>query len=78
LAQVGLVVLPAHVENRPRILLKAIAYGIPVIASEACGLKNMAGVTTIPNGDVAALKDAIHHLLQGNCASSADHFAHRT
>jgi hypothetical protein len=58
-SDVGIVVLPAHVENRPRLLLKASASGIPVIASEACGLQGVAGVTTIPNGDGAALKAAI-------------------
>jgi hypothetical protein len=62
-ADVGLVVLPAHVENRPRLLLKAIARGIPVIASAACGLAHVTGVTTIPNGDVAALQAAIVKLL---------------
>ena len=53
---VGLVVLPAHVEHQPRFLLRAIACGIPVIATDACGLGEMAGVRTIPVGDVAALR----------------------
>lgn len=41
LDQVGLVILPAFVEHNPRILLRAIACGIPVIASSACGLANL-------------------------------------
>ncbi|TYQ23572.1 hypothetical protein PseudUWO311_22255 [Pseudanabaena sp. UWO311] len=48
LDQVGLVILPAFVEHNPRILLRAIARGIPVIASSACGLGNLRGVTNIP------------------------------
>ncbi len=56
---VGLVILPAHVEPKPRFLLRAIACGIPVIATESCGLGEMAGVTTIPVSDVDALRSAI-------------------
>jgi VanW like protein/Glycosyl transferases group 1 len=56
---VGLVVLPAYVEHCPRLLLQAVALGIPVIASAACGLEEVAGVVTIPTGDVEALALAI-------------------
>ncbi len=56
---VGLVVLPAYVEHCPRLLLKAVASGIPVIASAACGLEQLAGVITIPTGDVQDLGEAI-------------------
>ncbi len=56
---VGLVVLPAHIEHKPRFLLRAIACGIPVIATDACGLGEMAGVTTIPVEDLAALRSAM-------------------
>jgi glycosyltransferase involved in cell wall biosynthesis len=61
---IGLVVLPAYVEHTPRVLLKAIAYGIPVIASAACGLENMSGVITIPTGDEQALIQAIRQVLE--------------
>ncbi len=61
---IGLVVLPAYVEHTPRVLLKAIAYGIPVIASAACGLENMSGVVTIPTGDEQALIHAICQVLE--------------
>ncbi len=63
LADAGVVVLPAAVENQPRRLLQAIAAGIPVIASEACGLAGIAGITTIPDGDPAALTEAIAAVL---------------
>lgn len=59
LDRVGLVILPAFVEHNPRILLRAIASGIPVIASSACGLGNLKGVTNIPAGDVDAIVAAM-------------------
>ncbi len=49
------VVLPAWVEHQPRRLLQAVAAGVPVIASEACGLEGIAGVRTFPTGDLPAL-----------------------
>ncbi len=63
-AGVGLVVLPAYVEHKPRVLLKTIAQGIPVIASAACGLENMSGVITIPTGDQQALIQAMCQVLE--------------
>lgn len=54
-----LFVLPAHVEHQPRALLSALARGIPVIASDACGLGERPGVVTVPAGDVEALRAAI-------------------
>ncbi|MEO8650223.1 MAG: glycosyltransferase, partial [Acidobacteriota bacterium] len=54
-----LVVLPAFVEHRPRRLLAAAAAGIPVIASAACGVKNVAGIETIASGDPTALRIAL-------------------
>jgi VanW like protein len=69
---VGLVILPAHVEHKPRFLLRAIACGIPVIATEACGLGEMAGVTTIPVGDVDALRSAIIKYCHPQFASSRE------
>jgi hypothetical protein len=58
----AVVVLPAWVEHRPRRLLEAVAAGIPVIASPACGLDGVAGVTAVPAGDLAALRSAIEAL----------------
>ncbi len=53
------VVLPAFVEHKPRGLLEAVASGVPVIASSACGLELVKGVVTIPVGDTRALADAL-------------------
>jgi glycosyltransferase involved in cell wall biosynthesis len=58
------VVLPAFVEHRPARLLQSIAGGIPVIASTACGLENMKGVTSVAAGDVESLRTAINTTLR--------------
>jgi len=67
LASATAVVLPAFIEPKPRRLLAAIAQGIPVIASGACGLGNMSGnlrgVTTVAAGDVVSLRAAIEKVL---------------
>jgi glycosyltransferase involved in cell wall biosynthesis len=41
------VVQPAVLEDQPRKLLRAIAEGVPVVATRACGVSHMAGVTTV-------------------------------
>lgn len=56
------VVQPAVLETRPSRLLRAIAEGVPVIATEACGLGDVPGVITIPAGDASALQEAIGKL----------------
>jgi hypothetical protein len=53
------VVQPAFLEDQPRKLLRAIAEGVPVIATPACGVAHLPGVTTIPAGDVDALIAAL-------------------
>ncbi len=69
-ANVGAVVLPAYVEHRPRLLLSAIARGIPVIASEACGLHDLPGVAIVSTGDSQALAAAIQKLLLREAGSN--------
>jgi glycosyltransferase involved in cell wall biosynthesis len=59
LAGVGLVVYPAYVEHQPRLLLRALAAGIPVVATVACGLGPQPGLTLVPVGDYAALRQAV-------------------
>lgn len=58
-SDISAVVLPSRVEINPRRLLHAIAAGIPVIASAACGLEGVEGVTSVPGGDLEALRDAV-------------------
>jgi glycosyltransferase involved in cell wall biosynthesis len=57
------VVLPAFVENRPRQLLEALAGGVPVVATPACGLGPAEGLTLVPAGDAAALREAVEGVL---------------
>jgi hypothetical protein len=59
------VVLPAWVEHQPRRLLQAVAASVPVIATTACGLAGVPGVTTIPIGDVTALRGALIEVSRG-------------
>jgi len=63
LAHAAVVVQPALVEENPRLLLSALARGIPVIATCACGLGERPGVLPIPFGDVAALQSAIETII---------------
>jgi len=60
---IGLVVLPAYIEDKPRLLLRAAACGIPVIASAACGLGQVPGVVTLPALDPGILAAEISSLL---------------
>ena len=71
LAGAACVVLPAYVENQPRRLLRALATGVPVIASDACGLGDVANVTTVRAGDVAGLRAALVALSAGEKRASA-------
>lgn len=63
LAGATAVVLPAFIEHKPRRLLEAIARGVPVIASSACGLGDIPGVINIQAGDVNSLRAEIKNVL---------------
>jgi hypothetical protein len=62
LESIDAVVLPAWIENQPRALLRAIAAGVPVIASRACGVEGLPGVRTVAAGDVDDLRAALDEL----------------
>ncbi len=57
------VVLPAFVEHQPRRLLEAVARGVPVIASKACGLGQLGGIAEVESGDIASLRQEIEKAL---------------
>jgi glycosyltransferase involved in cell wall biosynthesis len=38
-SKIKMVVYPTHVEHQPRLVLKAISMGIPVLTNAACGLE---------------------------------------
>ncbi|HET7228812.1 MAG TPA: VanW family protein [Longimicrobium sp.] len=65
-----LVVLPAFVETQPRRLLTALAAGVPVIATPACGLGPREGLTLVPAGNAAALREAVLGVLDARAAVS--------
>lgn len=52
-------VIPAWIEHEPRLALRALALGIPVIASRACGLPAHPLLTEVDDGDVRALIHAM-------------------
>ena len=66
LDRADLVVLPAHVEHKPRRLLLALASDIPVIVTEACGVSHVPGVEIVKAGDVDGLRAKIEKLISGN------------
>ena len=63
LERASAVVLPAFVEHRPRRLLLAAAAGIPVIASDACGVSNVPGITNLESIDSDLLHGALRAAL---------------
>jgi len=64
LGNATVVVLPAFVEHQPRRLLEAVARGVPVIASKACGLGRLGGVAEVECGDIASLRHEIERALK--------------
>ena len=58
------VVLHAFVEHQPRLLLRAIAHGIPVIATPAWGIPAQPGVSIIQAGDSTGLALALSAALE--------------
>lgn len=52
-------VLPAHVEHSPRAALQALAAGLPVVATPACGIAPRPGLRLVQAGDSQALAIAL-------------------
>lgn len=59
-------VIPAWIEHEQRLALRALALGIPVIASRACGLPAHPLLTEIEAGDVESLKAAMMECVSTN------------
>ena len=72
LARADVVVLPAHIEHAPRAALAAVAAGIPVIATPACGLPSLPHVVSVPAGDVVSLRNALLVVLASDSPQAAD------
>lgn len=59
------VALPALVEHHPGALLRALAAGLPVVATAASGLATQPGLTIVSHDDAPALRDALVAMLAG-------------
>ena len=64
LASASALVLPAWIEHQPRLALLALASGVPVIATEACGLPPHDMLHVIAAPDAAALAAVIRSVLR--------------
>lgn len=60
---IGLVVYPTYVEHQPRQLLKAFAYGVPIVTSTASGLDASEQVEIVEITNFDQLKDAVRKRL---------------
>ncbi len=63
LYDVAAVVQPALIEDQPRRLLAALAAGVPVIATPACGIPARDGLVFVPEGDSTKLSAALSQVL---------------
>lgn len=66
LASASALVLPAWIEHQPRLALLALASGIPVIATEACGLPPHKMLHVIDAPDAEALTTVIQSIIQSS------------
>ncbi len=64
LASASALILPAWIEHQPRLALLALASGIPVIATEACGLPPHENLHLIATPDATALAAVIRSVMQ--------------
>jgi len=60
-----LIVYPTYIEHQPRLILKAISKGIPVITTTACGFENSKEVKVLEIGNFEQLKKEVCYQL--NC-----------
>jgi hypothetical protein len=64
LATAWALVLPAWIEHQPRLALLALASGIPVVATAACGLPEHPLLHVLASPDPAALRTVLRAVLQ--------------
>lgn len=64
LSSATVVVLPAWIEHQPRIALRALASGIPVAATAACGLPDHPLLHVLETPDPLALRAVLRAILQ--------------
>lgn len=71
LASASALVLPAWIEHQPRLALLALASGIPVIATEACGLPEHPQLHLLSSPDPAAVRTVLTAVLKPATVSCA-------
>jgi hypothetical protein len=64
LQEASLLILPAYVEHHPKIVLRALALGITVISTSACGVSPQFNLILVPIGDYEALKKEVLKFLE--------------
>ncbi|RYD18917.1 MAG: vanw family protein [Verrucomicrobiaceae bacterium] len=64
-------VMPAWIEHEPRLALRALQCGVPVIASRECGLPPHVLLREIDAGDVEALREAMVACVAGRACAVA-------
>jgi glycosyltransferase involved in cell wall biosynthesis len=69
LASASALVLPAWIEHQPRLALLALASGVPVIATEGCGLPPHEMLHVIAAPDAATLATVIRSVLHRSLAT---------
>ncbi len=68
LASAWVLVIPAWIEHQPRLALQALANGIPVIATTACGLPEHPLLRLLPKPDAGRLEKALRTVIQDHQA----------
>lgn len=71
LSSASVVVLPAWIEHQPRLALLALASGIPVIATEACGLPEHPLLHVLHSPDPVALRTILRAALHPAASACA-------
>ncbi|RYD32980.1 MAG: hypothetical protein EOP86_14445, partial [Verrucomicrobiaceae bacterium] len=67
LASAWVVVIPAWIEHQPRLALHALASGIPVVATVACGLPDHPLLHLLPEPDAVRLADVLRAVILNHC-----------
>jgi hypothetical protein len=65
LGEVAAVVQPAIYEEQPRVLLRALASSVPIVATPECGLGEVEGLSVVKFGDAEALSATVASVLGG-------------
>lgn len=61
--EIACVIYPAFVEHQPRAILRALAAGIPVISTKACGIQQMNHLHLFEPGDYSNMKALVQKVL---------------